>query len=632
MKNRWIALLTIVVLAAFSMTLSAATRGPISILGDRDFTEANGVVSGTGTVDDPYMITGWEILVPSDAAYGVKIENTSAAFVLRGVIIQGGAQTMGAAIRIGFAEQGTIEDCTIGGAVNGIEISSSTHLTIRRTVISVTGRGLRVTGDTPAEYQHDVSDDVFYNDYPIAYYYGLDGETIEGLRTGHLTVADSRNVTVKDNEVVSGDGISFAFVEDSVITGNASYRAAQVYTDHGIHLYRSHGNLIDNNSLRNNRLAGIQLALSDRNTLEANQLLANDSGIRLVASDENLIKANIVFANPGGISITGGSSANEIVENIIYHENTSQGILLASGTANLVARNGISDCEFGIVVEGPAVNNQIVANTILSGQYGISMTGSLNRIEDNLIAQQGRGLLFPETYSREQQTENEILGNVFTDNGQHVYLNLDSSSNVLSGNAFFGAGIERVADQGTGNAWTKDGIGNYWGGSPLTDADGDGYGDGPVTVYSSGQQDTAPLMAVDPLTAGVGILSTLERGTVVLEQPDEATIEIPALLAREGYERWVGFRGFPEDLLVDFGGILFVFETEEARRFTMETVLFDLDIAFFDAAGGLVGHATMDANSDELYTASGPFQYALELAPGTLDSLDLDAASTLVVP
>ena len=632
MKSRLIALLAFAALAAFSMTLSAASRGPISILGDGDFTEANGVISGSGTVDDPYLITGWEILVPSDAAYGVKIENTSAAFLLRGVIIQGGAHTMGAAIRIGFADQGIIEDCTISGAVNGIELSSSTNVAIRSSVISVTGRGLRVTGDTPAEYQHDVSDDVYYNDYPIAYYHSLDGETIEGLRTGHLTVANSRNVTVTGNEIVSGDGINFAFVDDSTISGNASYRSAQVYTDHGITLYRSNGNLINGNSLRNNRLAGLQLALSDRNTIEENQLLANDSGIRLVASDENLLKANIVFANPGGITISGGSSANQIVENIIYHENTSQGILLASGTANLIARNGITDCEFGVVVEGAAVNNQIVANTILRGQYGISMSGSLNRIEDNLIAQQGRAILFPETYGRESQTDNEIVGNVFTDNGQHVYLNLDSASNVFSGNAFFGAGIERVADQGTGNEWTLDGVGNYWGGSPLTDADGDGIGDQPITVYASGQLDTAPLMAVDAATAGVGILSTVERGTVVLEQPDEATIEVPALLAREGHERWVGFRGFPEELMEDFGGILFVFETEEARRFTMETVLFDLDIAFFDAAGGLVGHATMTADSAELYTASGPFQYALELAPGTLDRLELDAETSLVLP
>lgn len=632
MKNRLLVVFLIAAVAAFSLVASAVTRGPISILGNREFTEANGVVSGTGTADDPYIISGWEILVPSDQAYGVKIENTTASFILRGLIIQGSSQTMGAAIRVGFAEQGTIEDCTISGAVNGIEISSSTHVTLRNTVMIVSGRGLRVTGDTEAEYQHEIGDDVIYNDYPIAYYYGLDGETIEGLRTGHITVAASRNVTVAGNEVVSGDGITFAFVEDSVIRENASYRAQQVHTDHGIHLYRSSGNLIKDNSLRNNRLAGIQLSLSDRNVIDTNQLLANDSGIRLVASDENVIVGNIVFANPGGISITGGSSANEIVENIIYHENTTQGILLGSAIGNLVARNGLSDCEFGIVAEEGAVNNQIVANTLVKGQYGISMTGSNNLVQDNLIAQHARALLFPESYGRSTPRENRFIGNVFTDNGQHVYLSIDSTSNLFSANAFYGAGIERVADQGTANVWTLDGVGNYWGGSMLADANGDGIGDTPITVYSGGGQDTAPLMAVDPATAGVGILSTIERGMITVDQPDEATIDIPALLATKGHERWVGFRGFPEALLESFPSILFVFETEEARRFTMNTVLFDLDIAFFDAVGGLVGRATMSANSEELYTASGPFQYALELAPGTLDDLSIDGASILQIP
>jgi hypothetical protein len=34
-------------------------RSVIRIDGNDDFTEANGVVSGTGTEEDPYIISGW---------------------------------------------------------------------------------------------------------------------------------------------------------------------------------------------------------------------------------------------------------------------------------------------------------------------------------------------------------------------------------------------------------------------------------------------------------------------------------------------------------------------------------------------------------------------------------------------
>ncbi|MEN3009655.1 MAG: hypothetical protein ABDI20_01510 [Candidatus Bipolaricaulaceae bacterium] len=38
-------------------------RGPIVILSDQDFTAENGVVAGTGTPTDPYLLVGWTIRV-----------------------------------------------------------------------------------------------------------------------------------------------------------------------------------------------------------------------------------------------------------------------------------------------------------------------------------------------------------------------------------------------------------------------------------------------------------------------------------------------------------------------------------------------------------------------------------------
>lgn len=633
MKRMALFVLLVGVLVASSTSALGTTRGPITILGNSGFTADNGVVGGRGTAEDPYLISGWEITLGAGEKYGVKIENATASFVLRGLIIQGANDGAGAAIRIGYSRGGRIEDCAISNSINGLEIVASTDMTVRSTVMYVIGVGLRVAGDAEEEYRQDIDTSNLLNDQEILYYYGVDGQTIEGRKATHLMVAASRDVTISGNEIVNGDGIQLAFVTDSTVVGNSVYRSSNVPTEHGIFLYQSNRNLISGNSLRNNRLAGVQLTLSAENEVSANQVLANDSGIRLVASDRNQVLDNILYADVTGVLITGGSDANVVAQNIIYHENTAQGILLESGTSNRIERNGLSDCEVGIFVAEQAVQNTIAANTIVNGGYGISLSGSGNTFDGNLIAQQSRGILFPETYTRSVTRNNKIVRNVFTDNGSNVYVNLDSDNNQFSRNLFFSGGVSSVADHGTTTRWTLDGVGNYWAGTPVIDQNEDGVGESFVTIYPSGAEDDAPVATPSAAEAGMGILGTLDPVDVTIDRADGTPVKVEARVATEGYERWVGFRGFPPAMIETSPGILFQFDVQEQYRFTMSTVLFDLDIAFFGEDGSFVGGATMKADSKEdVYTASSPFQYALELPVGGLEALGLDLGATLRRP
>lgn len=631
-RTKRVLLLMIVGIVMASLGCFADTRGPISILGDSDFTTENGVVAGSGAVDDPYVIVGWEIVLGEGDAYGVQIENVTKAFVLRGLVIYNALSQDGAAIQIGFSEGGRLEGCAVSGALVGIKIVSSTDIEMVDCVIDSFGLGLRVEGETADEYRHTIDSTNLFNGRSIVYVYGADGATIEGEETSHITVAGSRNVTIAGNEVTDGDGITLAFVTDSTITSNASYRTNPVLTEHGIHLYQSDGNVVRDNTLGNNRLAGLQLTLSTDNEIEGNQFLANDTGLRLLASDGNEILNNIVFSNTTGMLLTGGSSDNRVIGNVVSHENTKQGISLDLAMRNLVERNGLANCEVGILLAKGAVENQIVANTIVSGAYGISLYGSFNEIERNLVSQQSRGIVFPETLGDSTTRGNTLRGNVFADNGSHLYTNLDSSGNTFTENAFLGNRDGMVLDRGTGNVWSLDGKGNYWGGTDIIDEDGDGIGDAPVTVYTAAVDDAAPLASIEPSEAGVGILSTLPTQTITVERGDGTSVEVEALRAIAGFERWAGFRGFPEEFLGAFPGILFDFEDEGERKFTMLTVLFDLDIAFFDGEGLLVGRTTMLANSEDLYTAEQPFRYAIELPAGSLDELSIGADAWLVMP
>ena len=127
-------LLVLVVLFVAGVAGAAAEHDPIVILGDSDMTEANGVTAGSGTVDDPYIVSGWEI-DGSTSEYGVRVENVTGYFVLRGLVVQAATNTGGAAIRIGFSSNGVIEECTVLSSINGIELTSSTSITIRNTAL-----------------------------------------------------------------------------------------------------------------------------------------------------------------------------------------------------------------------------------------------------------------------------------------------------------------------------------------------------------------------------------------------------------------------------------------------------------------------------------------------------------------
>ena len=611
---------------------SALARGPISIQSDADFTAENGVVAGSGTAADPYVIAGGEVTAGSDDVYGVRIENTRASFVLRGVMVQGASATNGAAIRIAFASAGRLEGCTVSGSVNGIEIVSSTGIVMRNCVLSTNGSGLKVSGDATEQFNHDIDASNLLNNREIRYYYGLDGATISGLTTSHLTVAGSRNVTVTGNNVVDGDGLRLAFVTGSTVSGNSVYRTTPMYTEHGIFLLQSSDNTVEGNSLRNNRLAGLQLTLSSRNVVRDNQLQSNDSGIRLVASDENQVSDNVLFANVSGILLSSGSSGNTVADNVIFHANTKLAISLEQADGNRIERNGITDCEVGITLGELATGNVVEANTILNGAYGVQLFGSYNWILKNLIAQESRGILCPETYARSVTRGNEIRGNVFTDNNQDMYLNLDSVANHVGENAFLGDATNLVADYGTGNAWTIGGIGNFWGSTSVVDANGDGVGDSPITVYPSTATDSAPRATWTPVGAGLGILGTLGSESVSIVNASGGTFQMSVLTADSGIERWVGLRAFPVAYIDRFPGVLFRFDTEGQLKFTMQTVLFDLDIAFFAADGAYAGGTTMKANSQDLYTASAPFKYAIELPTGSLASLGIADGARLLLP
>jgi len=108
------------------------TREPIYIYGDDEFTYSNGVMSGSGTVADPYVIEGWNIS-PANADYGVYVDHTTSHFVIRDCVI-GGARIAG--VYFNSVENGRIEKVQIFGSDMAIYFLNARDNRIAESVIS----------------------------------------------------------------------------------------------------------------------------------------------------------------------------------------------------------------------------------------------------------------------------------------------------------------------------------------------------------------------------------------------------------------------------------------------------------------------------------------------------------------
>ena len=105
--------------------------------------------------------------------------------------------------------------------------------------------------------------------------------------------------------------------------------------------------------------------------------------------------------------------------------------------------------------------------------------------------------------------------------------------------------------------------------------------------------------------------------------------ELSVVIADDESERGQGLR--ERETIGKYDGMLFVYEDESERSFTMSTVPVPLDIGFYDSRGRLVNQLRMEpcAGSDAEcpgYLSGAEFRYALETLAGDLPEGRLRAA------
>lgn len=599
----------------------AAERGPIIVLSDADFTTENGVIGGTGTPGDPYLIVGWQIRVPSEGLYGIRIEDTTASFVIRGCMIAGAMDSRGAAICLVDTVGGVVEDCTVSDSINGIRIETSRDITVRDNFLGARGVGLQVLGLEKEHFRHSVEPTNTVNGQEIRYYYGLSGQVLEGIAAGHITLAACRDVTLRGAKIDRGDGITVALSE-GVRIENADVSRA---TGNGVLVFSSPGTVVtDSPRIANCAQAGIAVLLSDGVWVEKVGLYANQVGLLVNASDGVIVRNNAFGANPIGVLVTGGAQDTVIQQGLFYQNR--HGVEIEASYGAVVELCAFTESDVAVYIEGGATYSRVAYSSMVQVGYGISSLASHGVYERNLIARANIGIIFEEAYSQATPTGNVVRHNVLYRCTDGLYLGTETTGTQIYENLVWDCG--RIARDLGKNLWAPYGQGNWYSNYQGPDADGGGIGDLPV-VFGGGGQDAAPLMDRGFYPGLPGVVGAMREQVVVLEDKTGLRGTLTARVAALPHERFIGFQGIPVEIGEDLA-ILFVFESPVPSQFHMKNVFLPLDIVFFGADGAFLGRNTMVADAKDLYGAADPFTMALEVSAGRFADLGLGREIRLI--
>jgi len=315
-------------------------HAPILIIGDGDFTPANGVVGGSGTVADPYVITGWDINT-TFLGMGIEIRNTTAHFVIRDVLVYSNytppVSSGEDGVHLMNVSAGRIENVSVSNERFGIRIEESSNVTLQGNTVSsdttagiilyysrnVTLRGNRLTddgvtmnGDTPAHFNsHTIASDNLVNGRPLAFYKDCSGLDVNGTAIGQLIVVTCNSVHVANLHITNADvAVELAYVTDAVIEDS-------------------------NLSLNGMWGSGIGLIHATRVRIASSQLYREYYGVYAGYSDNLTFTGNLVYRTEIGVyALYSGSyllTHNRFTENLI-------GIGLGGATNSTIVRNDFS--------------------------------------------------------------------------------------------------------------------------------------------------------------------------------------------------------------------------------------------------------------------------------------------------
>ncbi|UCF12046.1 MAG: right-handed parallel beta-helix repeat-containing protein [Thermoplasmatales archaeon] len=366
---------------------------PIRIDGDGDFTPENGVVGGNGTINDPYIIEGWEIVAQPPSGTAIKVVQTSAYFIIQNCYLESGSAPQ-QGLRFYELQNGRADHVVISSDYEGIEIWDSSDVILSNLTISDSYKCI----------------DIDYHSH-------------------HVSIVDS-TLTSSNTGIHSFNDVKYVEVSNITTQG----------VNVGIHLSEClYTTITDCNLYGNSR--GIEIIVSGYTTMRNNTMHDNKQGLYIGGlfgykdyvhdiDTSNTIngdpiyyyrnQSNIVIDGSDGIGFLGFLECDNITVKNYHTKNTGNSIIMAGTHDSQILQSSFTDNTVGLDIaycENILISDCVVDNInfgimLLNSQYCILRNNSYVNITE-----------FPfEVYGNQHQMDNFIhdIDTSNTINGQPI--------------------------------------------------------------------------------------------------------------------------------------------------------------------------------------------------------------------
>ncbi len=101
---------------------------PIVIIDNAGFNASNGVVGGSGTSGDPFILKDWSI--KTQTGTGISISGTDVYFIIRNCWVYNGTSTANDCVKFDDVKNGNVQNCRFENSARGIYLFDCSDINV----------------------------------------------------------------------------------------------------------------------------------------------------------------------------------------------------------------------------------------------------------------------------------------------------------------------------------------------------------------------------------------------------------------------------------------------------------------------------------------------------------------------